>query len=55
MAVFSVRASPLSQRRHASLRVELEVGLRPLLAFGHVDELLLVLLATLLEHDMRGQ
>ena len=43
------------QHRHATLRIDLEIGLRPLLGLGEVDALGLVLLAALLHHDVRRQ
>ena len=44
-----------AQHRHAPLRVELEIGVGSLLAVDEVDDLLLIFLAALLEHDMRGE
>ena len=43
-----------AQRRHASLRVDFQIGLGALLALGKIDRLRLVGLAALLQNDMRG-
>ncbi len=54
--MFSASGSPLSslQQRHPPLRVHLQVLLGALLALGEVHAPGLVLLAALLQHDMRG-
>ena len=43
-----------TQRRHPSLRIDLEVGLRALLAAGQIDLLRLVFLAALFQDNVRS-
>ena len=49
-----VLAAVEAQRRHASLRIDLEIGLGALLAPGEIDFLRLVFLPNLFQHDMSG-
>ena len=49
----AARRRRAAAHRHAPLRVDLEIGLGALLAIGEVDLLRLILLAALLQHDMR--